>query len=196
MSVFVLLNRGLRCLILGMVLLALWLVWERRERARPWLDLYVVWDEVDYRIPPPLPRIPAVVTRVVSENVLQVRDTNGVTWNVGLAGLGGVLTDGVEPRWQRFANQTRTNLTEQLVGNPVLIAFTETQVNRTGMGFFYIGTNSESLALDLVSRGRLRWLKESTRMLPLNEQAKLKAIDRRARQDQIGLWKIAAERSP
>ncbi|MEN9674871.1 MAG: hypothetical protein RIS76_767 [Verrucomicrobiota bacterium] len=196
MSVFVLLNRGLRFLIVSMVLLALWMVWERRERARPWLDLYVVWDEAGYRIPPPLSRTPAVVTRVVSENVLQIRDTNGVTWNVGLAGLGGVLTDGVEPRWRRFANQTRTNLTEQLVGSPVLISFTETQVNRTGMGFVYLGTNAESLALDLVSHGRLRWLKDSTRMLPLTEQAKLKGVDRQARKDQIGLWKIAAEGGP
>ena len=192
MSIFLLLNRALRVLVVGLGILGVWMVWERRERARPWMDLYVVWEQAGYRSPPGISSSPAVVTKVLTENVLQVRDTNGVIWNIGLAGLGGVLVDLEDPRMRRFASETRTNLAERLVGQPVTLALTDAQPNRTGMGFVYVGTNSESLAIDLVSRGRLRWLEESTRMLPLREQALLKGADRRARGEKVGLWRLLA----
>ncbi|MBN8247882.1 MAG: hypothetical protein J0L84_10610, partial [Verrucomicrobia bacterium] len=95
MSLFVALNRLMRAAVIGLACLALWMVWERRERARPWLDLYSVWEGAGHDTPPSLPLTPVVVTKVLEENVVQVRDTNRVVWNVGLAGLGGVLTDGV-----------------------------------------------------------------------------------------------------
>lgn len=196
MSVFVLLNRALRALVLGLLALAVWMLWERRESARPWVDLYSVWEDAGYRVPDPLPSTPAVVTKVLTENILQVRDTNGITWNVGLAGLGGVLVDGQDPRWRKFASETRTNLAERLMGRSIRMDWTETQPNRTGLGFVYLGTNSESLAVDLVSKGRLRWLEASSRMLPLREQAQLKGADRRARAQKVGLWKMAGSAGP
>lgn len=189
MSLFVALNRLLRAAVIGLACLALWMVWERRERARPWLDLYSLWEAAGYEIPDPLPLVPVTVTKVLEENVVQVRDTNRVVWNIGLAGLGGVLTDGVAPQWRLFATETRTNLAARLAGQPMFLAFTETAANRTGRGFLYWSTNRESLALELVSSGRLRWLEESTRMLPLWDQVLLKGADRRARAAQVGLWK-------
>ncbi|MCW5557680.1 MAG: hypothetical protein KIT22_07600 [Verrucomicrobiae bacterium] len=189
MNLFVFLNRLLRAAVIGLVLLAVWMLWDRRGWARPWVDLYVVWEEAGYRAPDPPALTPVTVVKVLEENVIQVRDTNRVVWNVGLAGLGGVLTDGVSPQWRRFATETRTNLAAQLTGKSLQLAFTETAANRTARGFFYWSTNRESLALELVSSGRLRWLEESTRMLPLREQVMLKGADRRAREDQAGLWK-------
>lgn len=192
MSLFIILNRILRTLVVGVGLLALWMLWERREAARPWMDLYVVWEAAGYRLPPPLSPTPVVVTKVLAENVIQIRDTNGVAWNVGLAGLGGVSTEGQEVFWRQFATQTRTNLADRLVGRRIGFAFSATQPNHTGLGFVYLGTNSESLALDLVARGRLRWLEDSTRMLPLGEQVLLKGADRQAREQKVGLWKRAS----
>lgn len=176
-----------------MACLAVWMVWERRERARPVVDLYSAWEMAGYQVPESSPPTTVVMTRVLSENVVQVRDTNGVVWNVGLAGLGGVLTEGVAPRWRGFANETRTNLMVQLTGQPIQLVFTDAQPNHTGMGFFYLGSKSESLALDLVSRGRLRFLADSARMLPLTEQAQLKGADRKTRQDRVGLWSQSPE---
>ncbi|MBL9174023.1 MAG: hypothetical protein JNL10_10855 [Verrucomicrobiales bacterium] len=189
MNVFLVLNRVLRIAVLGLGLGALWMLWERRERARPLLDLYVVWEGVGYRVPPPLERTPVVVTRAITENVLQVKDTNGLAWNVGLAGLGGVFTDGQDPRWRSFALQTRSNLMVSLVGRSASLAIVSSQSNRTALGFLYVGTNSQNLAVDLVTDGRLRWLEDSTRMLPLREQALLRAADRRARGERLGLWR-------
>jgi hypothetical protein len=189
MNLFLLLNRVLRITVLGLGLVALWALWERRERARPLLDLYVVWEGAGYRVPPPMDRTPVVVTRAVTENVIQVKDTNGLAWNVGLAGLGGVFTDGQDPRWRSFALQTRSNLMMSLVGRSAALAVVSTQSNRTALGFLYIGTNSQNLAVDLVTTGRLRWLEDSARMLPLREQALLRAADRRARGERVGLWR-------
>ncbi|MFO1457902.1 MAG: hypothetical protein U1G08_00735 [Verrucomicrobiota bacterium] len=195
MNLFLLLNRVLRVTVLGLGLLALWALWERRERARPLVDLYVVWEGAGYRLPPPLDRAPVVVTRAVTENVIQVKDTNGLAWNVGLAGLGGVYTDEQDPRWRSFALQTRSNLTLSLVGRSASLAIVSTQSNRTALGFLYVGTNSQNLAMDLVTEGRLRWLEDSTRMLPLREQALLRAADRRARRERVGLWRTVDTRS-
>jgi len=192
MSLFVALNRLLRAVVVGIALLALWMLWERRGWARPWVDLYVLWEDAGYRVPEPMPLMPVTVIKVLEENVIQVRDTNRAVWNVGLAGLGGVLTEGVAPRWRQFATETRTNLASRLAGKPLQLAFTETAANRTARGFFYWSTNRESLALELVSSGRLRWLEESTRMLPLREQVLLKGADRRARETQVGLWQGAS----
>jgi len=189
MSLFVFLNRLLRAAVIGLACLAVWMVWQRREVARPWFDLYSVWERAGYEMPDPLPLTPVTVIKVLEENVLQVRDTNQVVWNVGLAGVGGVLTEGVAPQWRLFATETRTNLASRLVGKQVQLAFTETAANRTARGFVYWSTNRESLVLELVSSGRLRWLEESTRMLPLWEQVMLKGADRRARAAQAGLWK-------
>lgn len=195
MNVFIFLNRVLRITVLGLGLVALWMLWERRERARPLLDLYVVWEGAGYRLPAPLDRTPVVVTRAITENVLQVKDTNSLVWNMGLAGLGGVFADGQDPRWRSFALQTRSNLMADLVGRNAALAVVSTQNNRTGLGFLYVGTNSHNLAIDLVAEGRLRWLEDSTRMLPLREQAMLRAADRRARGERLGLWRSAGFRS-
>lgn len=195
MNLFLFLNRVVRITVLGLGLVALWMLWERRERARPLLDLYVVWEGAGYRLPAPMDRTPVVVTRAITENVLQVKDTNGLAWNVGLAGLGGVFTDGQDPRWRSFAVQTRSNLMMSLVGRNASLALVSTQSNLTGLGFLYVGTNSQNLAVDLVAEGRLRWLEDSARMLPLREQALLRAADRRAREERLGLWRSAGSRS-
>ncbi|MBX3732815.1 MAG: hypothetical protein KF791_09480 [Verrucomicrobiae bacterium] len=188
MSLFLALNRLLRALVVGLMLLGVWMLWERRERARPWLDLYVLWEACGYKAPPPVDTTPVLVVKVLAENVIQARDTNKVVWNVGLEGLRGAVTDGDTPRLRKFAYATQTNLTGRLVGRTVDLAITQTLPDRVARGFVYEGTNASSLALELVASGRLRWVEDSTRMLPLREQVALRGADRRARDEGLGLW--------
>ncbi len=182
------LHRVMQGILLALLAGALWLVWENRERGRPLVDLYVVWEDAGYHRPDPLPRSRGTVTRVLEENVVQFRDQNGVVWNVGLTGLAGVGGDGRDPVRRSFAMATRTNLSQTLIGRPVQMAWVSTNADRTALGFAYLGTNSQSIALDLVVTGRLRWMPADTRALPLGEQMRLRAADRRARTEGIGLW--------
>jgi|GEM_PF-2497763 len=186
--------KALHRLVQGILLLllagALWLLWEHRERGRPLVDLYVAWEGAGYHRPDPLPRSRGTVTRIVEENVVEVLDREGRTWNVGLNGLGAVMGDGRDPVRRRFALATRTNLTERLIGRPVEMAWVTTNANRTALGFAYLGTNYLNLAVELVETGRLRWIPEDTRMLPLLEQMRLRGADRRARIEKIGLWEL------
>lgn len=188
MSVFKLLNRLVRAALLALLAGALWMLWENRERGRPLVDLYVMWEGAGYRRPDPLPRSRGTVARVIEENVVQFRDEQGGVWNVGLSGLAGVGGDGRDPVRRQFALATRTNLTAQLVGKPLEMAWVATNADRTALGFIYWGSRTQSLALDLVGQGRLRWMPEDTRRLPLWEQVRLRAADRKARAEGIGLW--------
>lgn len=193
---FHLLHRLIQGVLALLLAWAMFLLWQHRELGLPLVDLYVAWEGADYHSPDLLPRSRGTVSRILEENVVEFRDREGRIWNVGLAGLGAIGGDGRDPVRRKFAQATRTNLVELLVGRPVEMAWITTNANRTGLGFIYLGTNSQSLALQLVEEGRLRWMPADTRVLPLLEQMRLRGADRRARTKQAGLWNPENKISP
>lgn len=190
MTFFQAMHRVWQALVAGLLLGALFWIWTERERGRPVVDVVAMWNANDWKVPEPLTQANGVVTKVMEENVVQLRDDQGVLWNVGLEGLAGVYGDGRDPVRRRFAATTKSNLTEQIQGQTVTIGWSLVQPNRTGLGFVYLGTNHQSLAVQKVADGRLRWDPAKTRVLPLREQAALRAADRLARQGRRGLWAL------
>lgn len=165
---------------------ALWL-WTKREAARPLVDYYQVWEAAGYREPEPLPRLSGTVTRAVSDTSVYLRDDRGRVWAVGLTGFFGVEPATRDPLLRRLAAESRTNL-QALAGRPVALALTQTNANRTALGYLYVGTNEFGLADEFVAAGRWRAAPTGTRPLPLREQVRLRASERVGRANQRGLW--------
>ncbi|HAB18444.1 MAG TPA: thermonuclease family protein [Verrucomicrobiota bacterium] len=182
------LNRCLHGIVWLLLAGAVWLVWSNRELGLPLVDLYVAWDKAGFHSPAPLSRNPGTVGRIISENIVEFRDQEGRAWNVGLQALSGVDSNGRDPMRKQFALATRTNLAELLVGRRVEMAWVSTNSNRTGMGFVYVDKHPQTVAIELVRDGRLRFLEEDARNLPLLEQMRLRGADRKARNEQRGLW--------
>ncbi len=189
---FLALHRLMKAAVIGLMLAACWWLWTKRETARPLVDYYQVWEAEGYREPEPLPRLKGTVTRAVSDTSLYLRDDRGRVWAVGLTGFFGVDPATRDPRLRRLAAESRTNL-NALAGQPVELAFTQTNANRTALGYLYVGTNQFGLAEEFVLAGRWRAAPEGSRPLPLKEQVRLRAAERAARSNQRGLW--AAEPS-
>jgi len=189
---FLALHRLMKAAVLGLMLAGCWWLWTKREVARPLVDYYEVWEAAGYREPEPLPRLKGTVTRAVSDTSLYLRDDRGRVWAVGLTGFFGVDPATRDPRLRRLAAESRTNL-NALAGQPVELAFTQTNANRTALGYLYVGTNQFGLADEFVQAGRWRSAPEGLRPLPLKEQVRLRAAERAARSNQRGLW--AAEPS-
>ena len=181
-----------RLMKLGVV--ALWLgmaflLWQQRERGRPLLDLYEAWRDAGYQRPPPLPRLDGTVVQVLGENAIQLKTTNGLTYNLGLAGVAGMdPATARQPGLRQFAAETRSNLTVRLAGQPVSFAHTLLQANRTGVGFAYVGPDQVNLTTELVAEGRVKLAPQAVRVLPFREQLTLRAADRLARYERRGLW--------
>lgn len=184
---FLALHRLMKAAVLGLMLAACWWLWTKREAARPLVDYYQVWEAAGYREPEPLPRLKGTVTRAVSDTSLYLRDDRGRVWAVGLTGFFGVDPATRDPRLRRLAAESRTNL-NALAGQPVELAFTQTNANRTALGYLYVGTNQFGLAEEFVLAGRWRAAPEGLRPLPLTEQVRLRAAERAARSNQRGLW--------
>ncbi len=184
---FLLLHRLMKAAVLGLMLMAAWWLWSRREAARPLVDYYQVWEAAGYREPEPLPRLKGTVTRAVSDTSLYLRDDRGRVWAVGLTGFFGVDAATREPVLRRLAAESRTNL-HALAGQPVELAFTLTNANRTALGYLYVGTNQFGIAEQFVAAGRWKAATDGAKPLPLKEQVRLRAVERLARSNRRGLW--------
>lgn len=173
---------------------ALWagmafLLWQQRERARPLMDLYEAWRDAGYQEPPPLPRLEGTIVKALPGGALQIKDAKGQTYNLTLAGADG-MDAGLsrDPMRLRRAAELRTNLTARLAGQPVEFAYTLLQPNRTGVGFAYLGTNQVNLTMDLVASGQAKIIDKAVHVLPLREQMALRAAERKAQTERLGLW--------
>jgi endonuclease YncB( thermonuclease family) len=184
---FLLLHRLMKATVVALLLAAAWWLWSRREAARPLVDYYQVWEAAGYREPEPLPRLKGTVTRAVSDTSLYLRDDRGRVWAVGLTGFFGVDAATREPVLRRLAAESRTNL-QALAGQPVELAFTLTNANRTALGYLYVGTNQFGIAEQFVAAGRWKAATDGAKPLPLKEQVRLRAVERLARSNRRGLW--------
>lgn len=184
---FLLLHRLMKATVVALLLAGAWWLWSRREAARPLVDYYQVWEAAGYREPEPLPRLKGTVTRAVSDTSLYLRDDRGRVWAVGLTGFFGVDAATREPVLRRLAAESRTNL-QALAGQPVELAFTLTNANRTALGYLYVGTNQFGIAEQFVAAGRWKAATDGTKPLPLKEQVRLRAVERLARSNRRGLW--------
>lgn len=182
---FILLNRLVKGFVIACWIAAAAALWSQRERARPLVDQYQLWHDVNWSQPPALPRMEAVVVRSFSETSIQMKAPDGRLWNVGLLGLGTndvpFSRDGL-----RWAGATRTNLSRSLAGRQVQFAWTVTNITRTGLGFVYVdGTNFLAGA---VREGLVVLKPEDARVLPVQEQYALRLADRAARASGSGRW--------
>jgi endonuclease YncB( thermonuclease family) len=184
---FLLLHRLMKATVVALLLAGAWWLWSRREAARPLVDYYQVWEAAGYREPEPLPRLKGTVTRAVSDTSLYLRDDRGRVWAVGLTGFFGVDAATREPVLRRLAAESRTNL-HALAGQPVELAFTLTNANRTALGYLYVGTNQFGIAEQFVAAGRWKAATDGAKPLPLKEQVRLRAVERLARSNRRGLW--------
>lgn len=190
---FIFLNRLLRLFIAAFWIGALVLLWGQRERGRPVLDLYAAWEANNYRVPQPLPRMRGTVHRVLNDTTVQIRAEDGRLWNLGVAGFGGVDPFKTDRHSRLFARESLSTLETLTARQPVEIALTITNDNRTGWGFFYLPTN-RPVALEMLAEGRWQVRGEAVFQLPFREQLEVRAAERRARAERRGLW--AADSSP
>jgi hypothetical protein len=161
-------------------------LWTQREHARPVVDYAVILRDANWSSPPLLPRFSGKVTRVLGESIVQFKADDGTVWNLGLQGCEtNGLPAGIEGL--RFVAETRRHLTNALVGRPVEFAFTQTNVTRTGLGYFYLDSTN-SVLLGLVEAGRCGVKTPETRVLPLREQYQLRVAERQARTAKEGRW--------
>ena len=84
---FIFLNRVLKGFVIAGWLAAAVALWWHREQARPLLDQYQLWHDVNWSQPPPLPRMDAVVVRVLGATSVQLRAPDNRLLNVGLVAL-------------------------------------------------------------------------------------------------------------
>ncbi len=185
------LNRCLRAFVWACWLGAGVALWFQREQARPLVDYFVIWRDANWSSPAPLPRMSGKVVRVLGESIVQFRADDGIVWNLGLQGCetnGPPL--GIEGI--RFGAETRRHLRTNVEGRPVEFALTITNAMRTGLGYFYL-EKSNSVLLRLVEDGRCGVKFAETRVLPIREQYRLRATERRARADGVGRWSVPAQ---
>ena len=186
---FLLLHRLMRLGVVALWLGLAFLLWEQRERGRPLVDLYEAWRDSGYQQPPALPRMEGRVARVLGENTIQFRTAEGETFNLTIAGAtGGIAGPAQDISRRQFAAETCSNLTARFRGQPVSFAHTLLQPNHAGVGFAYVGTNQQNVTVELVAEGRGKLVKQALRVLPLREQAALRAADRAAQAGRKGLW--------
>ncbi len=186
MSLFQFLNRCLRAFVWLCWLAAAAGLWMQRDRALPLVDYFVIWQDVKWARPAPLPRMEGRVVRVLGETMVQFRSNAGVTWNLGLQGC---ETNGLPSGLEgvRLVVDTRKQLGTLLDGRSVEFALTVTNASRTGLGYLYTDKTNSVLEA-LVSEGRCGVKTEETRVLPIGEQYRLRVAERRARADGMGRW--------
>lgn len=182
---FLLLNRLMRMGVLGIWIAAGYWVWTQRELGRPLLDFVLLLDAAGWKEPAELNMLEGTVVKVVTDTGVFVKDAEGKTWSFGLVGVHPTSQD---PRLLEFASDTRDVLGDRLMDRPVRIAIVSMNPQRAGFGYLYAGTNDMGLAVEMVSEGRWRLHAESARVLPLMEQVRLHAADRKARAREIGMW--------
>jgi len=187
-DMFHFLNRCLRAFVWACWIGAGTALWFQREQARPLVDYFVLWRDVNWSSPAPLPRMSGKVVRILGESIVQLRADDGIVWNLGLQGCETNLplsgNDGV-----RFGAETRRRLGTNIEGRPVEFALTITNASRTGLGFFYLEKTNNVLLL-LVEEGRCGVKAAETRVLPIQEQYRLRLAERRARANGVGRWSI------
>lgn len=182
---FLFLNRVMRMGVLGLWIAGGYWVWTQREVGRPVLDFVLLLDAAGWKEPAALSVMDGTVTKVVTDTGVFVKDGDGKTWSFGLVGVHPTSQD---PRLVGFAGETKTALGERLMGQPVRIAIVSVNEQRAGFGYLYSGTNQVGLAVEMISEGRWRFHEESARVLPLMEQVRMHAADRKARAREVGMW--------
>lgn len=182
---FLFLNRVMRMGVVGLWIAGGYWVWTQRDVGRPFLDFVLLLDAAGWKEPAALSTMEGTVTKVVTDTGVFVKDGEGKTWSFGLVG---VYPTSQDPRLMEFVGETKTKLSEQLVNQPVRIAIVSVNAQRAGFGYLYPGTNGLGLAVEMISEGRWRFHEESARVLPLMEQVRLHAADRKARAREVGIW--------
>ena len=82
---------------------------------------------------------------------------------------------------------SKTNLSELVLSNRVRIAMTYLSPLRAGAGIVRQGTNN--INVRMVESGLVRVNRESIRELPVPEQYRLVAAERKAQEQQLALWR-------
>src|SRR5262249_20259449 len=118
------------------------------------------------------------------------KDERGRLWNVRLAALANAATNPSPDTlvFVRFDAETRTNLTRRLASQPVRVAHTLMNSSGTGIGFIYV--DGQPLHRGLVAEGRLPWISDDARALPVPEQREMRGVARRAQKERVGLWAL------
>ncbi len=184
---FIFLNRLLKGFVIASWLAAAVALWSQRERARPLVDQYQLWHDVNWSQPSPLPRIDVTAVRMVGATTVQLRTPDRQLLNAGLLALD---ASGVplNPAGMRWATGITTNLARRLAGRNVGFAYTLTNASRTGLGFLIVdGTN---LVHEAVREGWFALKPEEARVLPVAEQYQLRLEDRAARAAGAGRWAL------
>lgn len=181
-----------------LAIVALWMgagvwAWTQRERGWPLVDWWQSWSEANFQTPEPLPRMQATVIAFHPPGTIQVQSTNRALWNFGLAGLDPVEPKGVQAGPEALnRGKVLNQMMSELPGETATIAYTVATPMRTGLGFFYFGTN-EPIHLRLARSGWFRINPEARKRLPLSEQVRLRAAEREARKNGVGYWASTPE---
>ena len=171
------LNRLLKLCALALLLWGGWWIWTQRSHAQPLIDLYYVWQRTGYTQPDDLPRLQGTVLSVVSENMVVLEDASGRKYRVALVGLPQVAPGSPGELRERKAQTGK--LSGLLAGKEASIAYTALTPQQFGTGFLYLGTNNVSFNSEMTAQGLAHLNPQAIRLLPLHEQAYLRAALRR-----------------
>lgn len=188
---FVFLNRVMRLTVAALLLTGLWLLWGERERARPAWDYFELWRDANWAFAQEPARVLVTGQGIYEPLGLQVRDTNGLPWNVGLAAVKPLVPLGLTlrsswPKERELGSLLRSNLLAVVKDQPLDLAITVASPNRTAVAFVYAG--SELLQERLLREGWARLEPAEGRTLPLRQQYGLRVAERTARREKRGAW--------
>lgn len=188
---FLLLNRVMRLGVALVLLGGVGLLWRERERARPAWDLLELWRDARWEWPAGPARVPVTGLGIYEPLGLQVRDTNGLPWNIGLAAVKpivplGLAGRGARPAEREAADAFRAHLLAAVKGQPLELAVTVSSPSRTAVAFVQAGP--ALLQQRLLAEGWVRLEPAEARLLPLREQYALRVAERTARREKRGGW--------
>ncbi|MFM8357571.1 MAG: hypothetical protein ACKOET_03355 [Verrucomicrobiota bacterium] len=163
----------------------------KAEHARPAWDYFELWRDANWAFADPPARVPVKGQGIYEPLSLQVRDTNGLPWNVGLAAVKPLVPLGLTVRSPRPAEREvggafRTNLLAAVKDQELELAVMVASPNRTAVAFVYAGP--ELLQQRLLAEGWVRLEPAEARLLPLREQYALRLAERTARREKRGGW--------
>ncbi|HTI69311.1 MAG TPA: hypothetical protein VMF06_05070 [Candidatus Limnocylindria bacterium] len=176
---FRILHRILKLGAVSLLIAGGYLLWDRREQARPLLDYYDVWRVAGYSTPVALPVLEGQVTGMASENAIHFKDARGLKYRIVLAGIDAIIPQNASDA--KIRDALRQKIGEQLVGQEGRVCYTMLDATRAGAGFLYLGTNTISYNSEQAAEGNARIPERAMRLLSLREQVYLRnAIRRRS----------------